>query len=152
MIEALAGIAVGVLTIGVARAIRGERWLYALGLLTLPALYASFALAAAEPAVGVKEMAYGAPFIIVGLALAFLSVRRSAQVVGAFWILHGLYDLAHDQFIVNAGVPHWYPVFCFSVDVVVGAYVLWLSRRIPDADLRRASPRLPSPERPQASP
>jgi hypothetical protein len=138
MIEALIGVSVGVLTIGVARLIRGERWLYALGLLTLPSLYANFALQAGEPAVGVREMIYGIPFIAAGLVFAFVSVRQSAVVVGAFWILHALWDLTHSQFFTNAGVPGWYPVWCFSVDIVVGAYLLWLSRRIPDANLRLA--------------
>ena len=138
MIEALIGISVGVLTIVLARIIRGQRWVYAIGLLTLPSLYAFFALQAGEQAVGVKEMLYGVPFIVVGLVFAFVSVRHSAIVVGAFWILHGLYDLSHSQFFINAGVPGWYPVFCFSVDVVVGGYVLWLSRRIPNANLRLA--------------
>ena len=138
MIEALSGVAVGVLTIGLARIIRGQRWLYALGLLTLPSLYACFALQAGEQAVGVKEMIYGVPFVVAGLVFAFVSVRQSAVVVGAFWILHGLYDLTHSQFITNAGVPNWYPVFCFAVDVVIGAYLLWLSRRISNANLRQA--------------
>ena len=87
---------------------------------------------------GVKEMIYGIPFVVAGLVFAFVSVRHSAVVVGAFWILHGLYDLTHSQFITNAGVPGWYPVFCFSVDVVIGAYLLWLSRRISNANLRQA--------------
>lgn len=138
MIEGLIGAAVGVLTIVVARVIRGERWLYALGLLTLPGLYASFALLAGEPAVGVKEMIYGIPYVIAGLAFAFVSVRRSAIVVGGFWLLHGLYDLVHGQLITNTGVPAWYPVWCFAVDVVIGSYLLWLSRRIPEANLRQA--------------
>lgn len=138
MIEALIGVAVGVLTIGLARIIHGQRWLYSLGLLTLPSLYAFFALQAGEQAVGVQEMIYGVPFVVVGLVFAFVSVRQSAVVVGAFWILHGLYDLTHSQFITNAGVPGWYPVFCFSVDVVIGAYLLWLSRHIPNANLRQA--------------
>jgi hypothetical protein len=138
LIEALVGAAVGVLTIVVARAIRGQRWLYSIGLLTLPSLYASFAVYAGEQAVSVKEMIYGVPFIVAGLVFALVSVRHSAIVVGAFWILHGLYDLAHSQLITNAGVPGWYPVFCFSVDVVVGAYLIWLSRRIPNANLREA--------------
>ncbi len=138
LIEALIGIAVGVLTITLARIIRGQHWLYSLGLLTLPGLYALFALWAGEHAVGVKEMIYGIPFVLVGLAFAFVSVRHSAVVVGAFWILHGLYDLTHSQFFTNAGVPGWYPVFCFSVDVVVGAYLLWLSRCISNANLREA--------------
>jgi hypothetical protein len=138
LIEAFIGFAVGVLTIGVARIIRGQRWLYSIGLLTLPSLYASFALHAGEQALGVKEMVYGVPFIVVGLVFAFVSVRQSAVVVGAFWILHALYDLTHGEFFTNPGVPAWYPVFCFSVDVVVGAYLLWLSRRIPNANLRQA--------------
>lgn len=138
MIEALIGVAVGVLTVVLARVIRAERWMYALGLLTLPSLYALFAMRAGEQAVGVKEMLYGIPFVIVGLVFAFVSIRQSAVVVGAFWILHALYDLTHSQFITNAGVPAWYPVFCFSVDVIVGAYLIWLSRRIPDANLRQA--------------
>lgn len=138
MIEAFIGAAVGVLTIVSARFIRGERWLYSLGLLTLPSLYAFFALQAGEQAVGVKEMIYGVPYVVAGLVLAFVSVRKSAVVVGVFWLLHGLYDLAHGQFITNVGVPGWYPVFCFVVDVVIGGYLLWLSRRVPDANLRQA--------------
>ena len=138
MIEALMGAAVGVLTIVIARFIRGERWLYALGLLVLPGLYALFALRVDEPAVGIKEMIYGVPWVVAGLVFAFVSVRRSAVVVGASWLLHGLYDLVHSQLITNTGVPGWYPIFCFVVDVVVGAYLLGLSRRVPDATLRRA--------------
>jgi len=138
VLAALIGVAVGILTIVCARIIRGQRWLYSIGLLTLPGLYAFFALQAGEHAVGIKEMIYGIPYVVVGLVLAFVSVRQSAVVVGAFWMLHGLYDLTHSQFITNTGVPSWYPVFCFSVDVVIGAYLLWLSRRIPNANLRRA--------------
>ncbi|HKI01293.1 MAG TPA: DUF6010 family protein [Thermoanaerobaculia bacterium] len=138
MIEALIGVAVGVLTIVLARIIHGQHWLYSLGLLTLPSLYAFFALQAGEQALGVKEMMYGIPFVVAGLVFAFVSIRQSAVVVGAFWILHGLYDLMHSRLVTNPGVPDWYPVWCFSVDVVIGAYLLWLSRRVPDANLRRA--------------
>jgi hypothetical protein len=138
VIEALVGATVGVVTIVLARFIRGERWLYSLGLLTLPGIYAFFALQAGEPAVSVKEMLYGVPFVVAGLVFACVSVRQSAVVVGGFWLLHGLYDLAHGQLITNIGVPGWYPIFCFVVDAVVGAYLLWLSRRVPDANLRRA--------------
>jgi hypothetical protein len=138
MMAALVGAAVGVLTVVIARVIRGERWLYALGLLTLPGLYASFAIAVGASAVGVTEMLYGIPFVVVGLLLAFVSVRHSAVVVGAFWLLHGGYDLVHSRFLTNPGVPSWYPIFCFVVDAVIGAYVLWLSRRVPDGNLRRA--------------
>ena len=138
LIGGFIGVALGTLTILLARRIRGERWLYSIGLLTLPSLYAFFALRVGNQAAGVKELIYGLPFLAAGLIFAFVSVRKSAVVVGSFWILHGLYDLAHDQFISNAGVPDWYPAFCFCVDVVIGAYLLWLSRRLPDANLREA--------------
>lgn len=138
MIEALIGAAFGVLTIVSARLIRGEPWLYSLGLLTLPSLYAFFALQAGEQAVAVKEMIYGLPYVVAGLVFAFVSVRQSAVVVGVFWLLHGLYDLVHSQLITNTGVPSWYPIFCFVIDAVVGSYLLWLSRCVPDANLRQA--------------
>lgn len=138
MIEALIGAAVGILTIVSVRVLRGERWLYSLGLLTLPGLYAFFALRAGEPAVGIKEMVYGVPYVVAGLGFALVSVRRSAVVVGMFWLAHGLYDLVHDRLITNSGVPDGYPIFCFVVDVVVGLYLLWLARRVPGANLRRA--------------
>jgi uncharacterized membrane protein HdeD (DUF308 family) len=138
VIEALAGAAVGVLTIFVARIIRGQRWLYSIGLLVLPSLYALFALRAGERAIGAEEMLYGIPFLVAGVVFASVSVRHSAVVVGAFWILHGLYDLIHSRLLTNPGVPGWYPVWCCAVDVVIGAYLLWLSRRVPEANLRRA--------------
>lgn len=138
MFEAFTGAAVGVLTIVVARTIRGQRWAYSIGLLVLPSLYAWFALRVGEPAVGVMETIYGFPFVAAGLAFAIVSARHSALVVGTFWILHGLYDLVHSRLLTNPGVPDWYPLWCCSVDVVVGAYLLWLSRRIPDANLRLA--------------
>jgi hypothetical protein len=110
---ALGGAAVGVLTIVSARLIRGERWLYSLGLLTLPGLYAFFALQAGEQAASIKEMIYGVPYVVAGLVFAFVSVRRSAVVVGVFWLLHGLFDLVHSQLITNRGVPRWsHLLFC----------------------------------------
>jgi len=138
VIEALLGAAAGALTVSLARFIRGQHWLYSIGLLFLPSLYALFALGAGEQAVGVKEVLYGIPFFVAGLVFAFVSVRDSAVVVGAFWMLHGLYDLMHSRLFANPGVPRWYPVWCCSVDVVIGAYLLWLSRRVVDANLRRA--------------
>jgi len=138
VIAALIGASVGVLTILVARFIRGERWLYALGLITLPSLYASLGLRAGQPAVAAQEMIYGLPYVVAGLVFAWVSVRRSAVVVGALWLLHGLYDLLHSGLLTNPGVPAGYPIFCFVVDAVIGAYLLGLSRRIPDANLRRA--------------
>ena len=66
----------------------------------------------------------GVPYVVAGLVFAFVSVRRSAVVVGVFWLLRGLYDLAHSQFITNTGVAGWCPVFCFAVVGCVGLAVV----------------------------
>ena len=136
MIAAVIGVALGVLVIVVARAIRGERRLYALGLITLPTLYALFALRAGDQAVGIRELIYGIPFLAAGVVFAFTTVRHATAVVGLLWILHAVYDVTHDQFITNPGVPPWYPAFCFAVDAVIGGYLLWSSRRLAHAKPR----------------
>lgn len=138
MIEALAGVLVGILTIALAKLIKGERWLYSLGLLTLPGAYVLFAFYAGERAVGVQEIIFGVPFILGGLVCAFISIRMSAVLVGVLWILHGVYDLTHGQLFINPGAPVWWPVYCAAVDVVIGLYLLWLSRQLLNADLRQA--------------
>ncbi len=138
MIEAFIGAAVGVLTIVSARFIRGERWLYSLGLLTLPSIYAFFALHAGEQSVGVKELIYGVPYLIAGIVFAFISIRQSSVVVGILWLSHGLYDLVHSQILTNRGVPGGYPIFCCVVDAIIGSYLLWLSQHVPDANLYQA--------------
>jgi hypothetical protein len=86
--------------------------------------------------VAVREIVYGVPYVVAGLVFAIVSVRQSAIVVGALWLLHGLYDLVHGRLITNIGVPGWYPIWCLVVDVVIGSYLLWLSRHVPDANLR----------------
>ena len=75
---------------------------------------------------------------VAGLVFAFFGVRQSAVVAGVFWLLHGLDDLVQSQRSANRGVPGWYPVFCSAVEVDVGSCLLWLSRRVPDANLRQA--------------
>ncbi len=138
MIEGIVGVGVGLATIVLARAVRGQRWMYSIGLLLLPTLYMLFALRTGETALIAEEALYGVPFFVGGFLFAFVSLRHSATMVGALWMLHGLYDLMHPRLFANPGVPDWYPVWCGSVDVVVGAYVLWISRRLAGADLRRA--------------
>ena len=138
VIAAASGAAVGVLAIVLARVLRGERWFYSVGLITLPSLYAAFALRAGEWAVGAREMVYGVPYVVAGLVCTFVGLRRSAVVVAVLWLLHGLYDLVHGQLITNAGVPGWYPIWCCVVDIVTGSYLVWLSRRLPDAKFRQA--------------
>lgn len=124
MIEAAAGLLVGLVTILIARRLRGEHWLYALALISLPSLYAGFAWHAGETGIGLQEMAIGLPYLVGGLVLALLRNTWAAALLGLLWLAHGGYDLIHPQLFINPGVPAWYPLFCASVDIVVGLYLL----------------------------
>lgn len=130
MIEAITGLLVGVLAIALARMAKGERWMYSVSLIALPSIYCLFALYAGEQTVGVKELMFGLPFFFAAIVFAFTSLPKSSGIVGVLWILHGAYDLTHHLFFTNPGAPAWYPVFCASVDAVIGCYLLWLCARL----------------------
>lgn len=138
MLEGLAGLLIGFLTIAFVNLVRGERWIYSALLITLPGIYVFFALHAGEHAVGMKELFVGIPFVLGGLICAVFSIRKSAVLVGLLWLLHGSYDLAHGRLFANPAVPDWYPIFCAAVDAVVGLYLLWLSQRLRNSDLSEA--------------
>lgn len=138
MIETVLGLLVGLATIAIARRLRAEHWLYALALISLPSLYAGFAWGIGESGIGLQELVVGLPYLIGGLLLALLRGRWSAALVGLLWLAHGGYDLIHPRLFVNPGVPAWYPLFCASVDIVVGLYLLALATQPSRRDLRTA--------------
>lgn len=74
-------------------------------------------------------------FEAIFIEIVIASVFSIVAVVGAFrWPLllglgifaHGLFDFTHGQLINNSGVPMWWPAFCAGVDVVLGAWVIYL--------------------------
>ena len=139
MILAIAiGLIAGAAGILLVRRIDGENWLYSASLVALPVIYIAFALVDGHGSIGFKELLVGLPWILGGVATVFLDVPRSAILVGGLWILHGIFDVAHDQLFTNPGVPDWYPALCAGTDLVVGGYLLWLASRLQAADLRTA--------------
>ena len=135
MIEAITGLLVGALAIAMAKLAKGERWMYSLSLIALPSLYCVFAFYAGEQTVALKELIVGVPFFLAGILCAFLKLSKSSGIVAALWILHGAYDLTHPLLFANPGAPLWYPVFCASVDFVIGFYLLWLFGRLKRSQL-----------------
>lgn len=138
----LVGLIVGVLGIASARHFKGESWIYSSTLIILPIIYVGFALYDGDGSIGVKEILVGLPWLLGGLATLFFSLPKSAILVGGLWILHGIFDLAHDQLFTNPGVPDWYPVACAGTDIVIGLYLLWLAPRLQQANLRKVAERV----------
>lgn len=135
MFEAMAGLLVGALAIMIAKLAKGESWMYSVCLIALPGIYCLFALYAGDPATGMKELMMGIPFLVAGFLFALICLPVSAYVIGGLWLLHAVYDLTHDMFFTNPGAPEWYPVFCASVDFVIGLYVLWLCMSLKKPEL-----------------
>jgi hypothetical protein len=66
----------------------------------------------------------------VGVAFTVLAVygfKRNMWLVAAAIAGHGLFDMIHHLLIENPGVPVWWPGFCGTVDVILGA---WLGFRL----------------------
>ena len=61
-------------------------------------------------------------------AVAIIGALVLPTLVGIGIIAHGLFDLVHDVFITNSGVPTWWPSFCGSIDVLLGLWVFFLTR------------------------
>lgn len=125
----LLGVALGTASIYLVRRLNAEPWMYAYALLVLPIIYVLFALTDGSGEVAGKELLAGLPWIIAGVVLLWFKVPGAAVIVGLFWLLHGVYDVVHDELFLNPGVPDWYPIACFGTDVVIGGYLLWLGVR-----------------------
>lgn len=54
-------------------------------------------------------------------ALAVLGFKKNLWFAAGAITGHGVFDLVHHLFIYNPGVPPWWPGFCFTADVVLGA-------------------------------
>lgn len=138
MLDLLLGILIADIAIASARFLKWQHWYFTAVLIALPLAYGGFALYAGQVDTAAKELVIGVPYLLVGIGLLLKQMRYSAILVGAMWLSHGVFDYIHDYFVINPGVPGWYPALCAGFDLVVGAYVLWLSRSLQNADIRMA--------------
>jgi hypothetical protein len=99
-----------------------DRAFYPVVTIAIASYYALFAVMGASTHALVLESLVGAVF----LAVAVLGFRWSLWVVVVALAAHGLFDLTHDTFITNAGVPVWWSAFCLTFDLTAAAYLAWL--------------------------
>lgn len=96
-----------------------DRVFYPLILMVIATYYVLFALCGAAPLTLVFEIGGALGFAV----LAVLGFRRNEWLVVCGLVLHGCFDIVHDQVISNAGVPTWWPEFCLAFDVAIGFYL-----------------------------
>ena len=97
-----------------------DRSYYAVVLIVIATYYVLFACMAGEAILA--EIFVASIFSI----LAIVGVFRWPLLLGVGIFMHGIFDLMHGHIISNSGVPSWWPLFCASIDVVLGLWVIYL--------------------------
>jgi hypothetical protein len=95
-----------------------DRALYPAILIVVASYYDLFAVMG-DSTVLVQELSMSAAFLVV----AIVGFRTTLWLVVAALVGHGVLDLFHGRLIVNAGVPAWWGMFCFSYDLAAGLYL-----------------------------
>jgi hypothetical protein len=107
-----------------------DRAMYPVVMIVIAAYYVLFACMAGSRQALVVELWAAAAFIAASVA----GFRSTLWIVAAALVGHGVFDVAHGDFIANPGVPSFWPAFCAAYDGVAGAYLAWMLARgrIPD--------------------
>jgi hypothetical protein len=94
-----------------------DRSFYPTVLIVVASYYVLFAAMGASRQTLLIEIAVAIGFLL----LAVFCFRSNRWLVAAAIAGHGLFDFVHHLFIHNAGMPLWWPGFCGSFDVIMGA-------------------------------
>ena len=89
-------------------------------LIVVASYYVLFAVIGASARAIVVESVVASAFLLIGV----FGSKTAPWIVAAAMVGHGAFDLVHDFFIQNPGVPGWWPGFCFAFDAIFG---LWLA-------------------------
>jgi hypothetical protein len=103
------------------------KWAYPVLLAEFPVNYWIFAIYGSDSAALLNELLVGLAFFAVAyIAYKFKSIV-TLLLLAAGYVMHAAYDFYHYLLFVNTGVPSWWPEFCASIDVLVGAYIAYLA-------------------------
>jgi len=115
-----------------------DRAFYPTVLIVIASYYVLFAVMGGSGRAIVVESGLMGVFVVA----ASVGFRGSLWLVVAALAAHGVQDLFHARFIVNPGVPVWWPGWCLSYDVAAAGYLAWRLTRNPAIaqQSRNASP------------
>lgn len=97
-----------------------DRAFYPTALIVIASYYALFAVMGGSQRALVMEVGVGVVFLLA----AVIGFKKSMWLVAAGIAGHGVFDfLFHNALITNPGMPVWWPAFCGTIDIVLGAWV-----------------------------
>lgn len=94
-----------------------ERAFYPTVLIVVASYYVLFALMGASTRTLVIEIAVASGFLLV----AIIGYKKNLWLIAIALVGHGVFDGFHHSLFENPGVPRWWPGFCLTFDVILGA-------------------------------
>ena len=102
-----------------------DRAVYPTILIVIPGYYVLFAAMAGSTDAIIIESAVMLGFTLV----AVWGFASNLWWIAAALAGHGVWDFVHGGLITNPGVPEWWPAFCGSIDIYLGAWLGVLLRQ-----------------------
>jgi hypothetical protein len=102
-----------------------DRAFYPTVLIVIASYYGLFAVMSGSNQALATELVAIAVFLLASI----LGFKRNLWIVAGALFMHGIFDVFHGDLISNPGVPVWWPMFCLTFDITVGAYLAWLLNR-----------------------
>jgi hypothetical protein len=124
MISALIGLALSIVIIIFAKVTRFERdrSFFCTILIVIASYYVLFAVIAERSII--RELIVASAFV----SIAILGSYKSLTIIGFGIVAHGIYDIFYMLYIKEIIAPIWWPSFCAALDIVMGLWVVYLSR------------------------
>src|SRR5688500_184950 len=116
-----AGVAVFARYVGFDR----DRAFYPTVMIVIASYYVLFAVMSGSIQTVVIESAVMTLFA----AAAVAGFKSNVWIVVVALAGHGIFDAVHGYVVENAGVPVWWPAWCFSYDVGAAGCLAWLISR-----------------------
>lgn len=104
-------------------------WSYPLLLVVFPLCYVLFAVWVNDKTMMKNEMFAGVIFF--SIAILYVKYKKlwvERLLIGGFF-LHAFYDISHDLFFINFGVPTGWAEFCGTVNLFIGCYLIFLLKQ-----------------------
>src|SRR5690606_14894454 len=102
-----------------------DRSFYPVIMVVIAFYYVLFAVMGGSGKALALELLVSAVFIFA----AVIGFKTSLWIVAGALVGHGTQDIFHGDMIANPGVPAWWPMFCATIDLVLGGYLAWLLLR-----------------------
>lgn len=96
-----------------------DRALYPAVMIVVASYYVLFAVMGGSTQTMIIESAVATLFLAVYIA----GFKSTLWLVVVALSAHGIFDLVHGRFIINPGVPSWWPAFCSTYDVAAASYL-----------------------------